>query len=171
MYSSTKRMQEILAETYFHQYKLPTVILRITAVVGPDGSGGGKMWREFAEQLQAGGKVQLPLRTAEERSHFVDLRDAAEMHLLAGDHPLAVGETFNCCAWQAMRGSEFAEIVESLVPGAEAEFGFPWSMAQGGEIEFDMSKMKRLLDFTPRYTLHDAVQSIYDWVKKGGLDV
>ena len=170
MYSSTKRMQEILAETYFHQYQLPTVILRITAVVGPGGSGGGKMWREFAEQLQAGDKVQLPLRSAEELSHFVDLRDVAKMHIIAGEHPKAVGQTFNCCALRATRGSEFAEIVESLVPGTQAEFGFPWSMAQGGEIEFDMSKMKRLLGFTPGYSLRDAVQSIYDWVQRGGLE-
>ena len=169
MYSSTKRMQEILAETYFHQYQLPTVILRITAVVGPGGSGGGKMWREFAEQLQAGDKVQLPLRSAEELSHFVDLRDVAKMHIIAGEHPKAVGQTFNCCALRATRGSEFAEIVESLVPGTQAEFGFPWSMAQGGEIEFDMSKMKRLLDYTPRHTLRDAIQNIYEWVQAGGL--
>ena len=169
MYSSTKRIQEILVETYFHQYQLPTSILRLTAVVGPGGAGGGRMWREFAEQLQAGDKGQLPLKSPEELSHFVDLRDVAQMHLLTGEHPAAVGETFNCCASQATRGSEFAAIVESLVPGIQAAFGFPWSMAQGGEIEFDMSKMKRLLGFAPQYTLRDAVQSIYDWVQAGGL--
>ena len=169
MYSTTKRMQEMLVDTYFHQYQLPISILRITAVVGPGGAGGGKMWREFAEQLQAGDKVQLPLKSAEELSHFVDLRDVAHMHLLAGEHPASVGETFNCCAANATRGNEFAEVVESFVPGIKAEFGFPWSMAQGGEIEFDMSKMQRLLGFTPQYTLRDAVHSIYDWVQSGGL--
>ena len=53
MYSSTKRMQEILADTFYRQYGVPTTVLRVTAVVGPDGRGGGKMWREFAEQMKA----------------------------------------------------------------------------------------------------------------------
>ena len=49
IYASTKRMQEILAETYYHQYNVPTTALRVTAVVGPHGRGGGAMWREFAD--------------------------------------------------------------------------------------------------------------------------
>ena len=82
----------------------------------------------------------------------------------------AAGQVFNCCAAHATRGQEFADIVERLSPGIHAAFGFPWSMAQGGEIEFSMDKMKSLLDFEPQYTLGDAVQSIYDWVQAGGLE-
>jgi hypothetical protein len=43
-------------------------------------------------------------------------------------------------------------------------------MAQGGEIVFDMSKARRLIDFEPKYTLADAIQSIKDWVDSGGLE-
>ena len=42
-------------------------------------------------------------------------------------------------------------------------------MAQGGEISFDMSKAKRLLDFAPRYSLEDSIRSIKAWVDAGGL--
>ena len=65
---------------------------------------------------------------------------------------------------------EFAEIVKHTAPGTQAVFGFPWSMAQGGEIEFSMAKMKLLLNYEPRYTLRDAIQSIDDWVQAGGLE-
>lgn len=171
MYSSTKRMQEILTETYYHQFGLPTAILRVTAVVGPHGSGGGTMWREFAVQLRDAQRVQLPMFSAEELSHFVDIRDAAAMHVIAAEHPAAAGQTFNCCAARATRGSEFAACVTELAPGAEVAFGFPWSMAQGGEIEFDMSKAKRLLGFEPKFTLRDAVRSIHEWAQRGGLEV
>ena len=128
------------------------------------------MWREFAEQLKRGDKVQLPMRSDQELSHFVDVRDVAEMHRVAAENPRAIGEVFNCCAAKATRGQDFADIVEGIVPGCQAEFGFPWSMAQGGEIEFSMDKMKELLGFEPRYTLRDAVQNIYDWVQAGGLE-
>ncbi len=169
MYSTTKRMQELLAMTYFHQYGLPTTALRLTAVVGPHGRGGGRSWRKFAESLAEGKRVQVPHFSATELCHYVDLRDVARMFIVAGEHPAAVGEIFNCCGPRPTRGSEFAEILERLVPGIEVDFGFPWSMAQGGEIAFDGSKAKKLLDFEPLYTMEDSIRSIKDWVDAGGL--
>jgi nucleoside-diphosphate-sugar epimerase len=169
MYSSTKRMQEILALTFYHQYGLPVTVLRLTAVVGPAGRGGGRSWREFAQQLKGGKTIQLPHFSADELCHYVDLRDVARMHLVVGEHPNAVGQIFNCCGPAATRGSEFAAIVERAVPGIKVQFGFPWSMAQGGEIQFDMSKAKELLGFVPEYTLEDSIRSIKDWVDAGGL--
>ena len=170
MYSSTKRMQEILAMTFYHQYDLPVTALRLTAVVGPGGRGGGRSWREFAERLNEGTRVQIPHFSLDELCHYVDLRDVARMHIVAGEHPNAVGEIFNCCGPAPTRGSEFVEIVERIVPGIKAETGFPWSMAQGNEIEFDMSKAKDLLDFEPQYTLEDSIRSIKEWVDAGGLE-
>jgi len=170
MYSATKRAQEILAMTFFHQYGLPVTILRLTAVVGPEGRGGGRSYRAFAEALLEGKRVQIPHFTMEEVCHYVDIRDVARMHIVAGEHPAAVGEIFNCCGPAPTRGSEFAEIVRRCVPGIEVEVGFPWSMAQGNEIVFDMRKARRLLEFEPQYTLEDSVCSIAAWVNAGGLE-
>ena len=170
MYSSTKRAQEILAMTFYHQYGLPVTVLRLTAVVGPGGRGGGRGWREFAEKLAKGKSVQIPHFSLNELCHYVDLRDVARMHIVAGEHSNAVGEVFNCCGPGPTRGSEFIEIVKRIVPGIKVDTGFPWSMAQGGEISFDMSKAKKLLGFEPQYTLADSIQGIKDWVDAGGLE-
>ena len=170
IYASTKRMQEILAMTFYHQFGLPVTALRLTAAVGPGGRGGGRGWREFAEMLAAGESIQIPHFSRDELCHYVDLRDAARMHIVAGEHPNAPGEVFNCCGPGPTRGSEFAAILESVAPGIQVNTGFPWSMAQGGEIEFDMSKAKKLLDFAPRYALRETIQSIKDWIDAGGLE-
>lgn|GEM_PF-1260037 len=170
MYSSTKRMQEILALTFYHEYGLPTVVLRLTAVIGPGGRGGGRSWRGFAEALGEGKTAQIPHFSPDELCHYVDLRDVARMHVAAGKHPNAVGQIFNCCGPAPVRGREFADIVRRIVPGIEVTMGFPWSMAQGGEICFDMSKAKRLLGFEPIYTLEDSIRSIKQWVDAGGLE-
>ena len=170
MYSSSKRMQELLALTFYHQYGLPTVVLRLTAVVGPGGRGGGRGWREFAEQLAEGERVQIPHFTPEEQCHYVDLRDVARMHIVAGEHPNAPGQIFNCCGPRPTRGVEFVEIMERVAPGVKVDTGFPWSMAQGCEIEFDMSKAKQFLGFEPKYTLEDSIRSIKEWVDAGGLE-
>ena len=169
MYSTTKRMQELLLLTYYHQYGVPTTALRLTAVVGPHGKGGGRGWRAFAESLAEGKRVQIPHLTANELCHYVDVRDVARMFLTVLEHPRAVGEIFNCCGPAPTRGSEFIEIVKKLVPGIEVDVGFPWSMAQGGEIAFSMEKAKKLLGFEPIYDLAASIKSIKDWVDAGGL--
>jgi len=170
MYATTKRMQELLIITYHKQYGLPTTALRLTAVVGPRGKGGGRGWREIAEQMAEGKLVKIPHFSADEVCHYVDIRDVARMFITAGEHPEAVGEIFNCCGSKAVSGSEFAEIAKSIISGIEVEYGFPWSMAQGEKIEFDMSKAERMIGFKPLYHLEDSIRSIKDWIDAGGLE-
>lgn len=169
MYSSTKLIQEILTTTYYHQYGVPTTILRLTAVVGPRGSGGGRGYRDIGKQMLEGKRVQIPHFSAEELCHYVDLRDVARMEIVLAEHPAAPGEVFFCAGPKAVTGAEFAQAVKEIVPGIQVEFGYPWSMAQGGRIEFSMEKAKRLLGFEPQYTLLESLRSIYDWVKMEGL--
>jgi nucleoside-diphosphate-sugar epimerase len=169
MYSSSKWMQEILAMTYYHQYGLESTVLRLTAVVGPNGRGGGRGWGEFAERLAEGTRVQIPHFSLEEICHYVDLRDAGRMFVAAGQHSRAAGEIFNCCGPAPTSGREFVQIVKKLIPGIQVDCGFPWSMAQGNEVYFDMSKAKELLGFEPAYGLEESIQSIKDWIASGGL--
>jgi nucleoside-diphosphate-sugar epimerase len=139
-------------------------------VVGPEGRGGGRGWLQFAKQLADGKSVQVPHFSAEELCHYVDKRDVARMHIAVAEHPGAIAQIFNCCGPSPTRGAEFVEIIKPLVPGIKVEFGFPWSMAQGGEIAFDMSKAKKLMGFEPLYTLADSIQSIQKWIDAGGLE-
>lgn len=169
MYSTTKRMQEELALTYYHQFNLSATVLRLTAVIGPFGRGGGRGWRKFAEQLEEGVRVEIPHFSAEELCHYVDYRDVARMHIAAAVHPAAAGQIFNCCGPNPTRGSEFIEIIRCLSPDIEVTVGFPWSMAQGGEVAFDMSKAKACMGYEPIYSVTDSIQSIKDWVDAGGL--
>lgn len=171
MYSTTKFMQELLAMTYYYQYEVPVTVLRLTAVVGPNGKGGGRGWRVFAEELAAGKKIQIPHFSKEELCHYVDIRDVARMFIAAAEHPKSTGEIFNCVGPVPTSGFEFENIVKKLVPGIKVEYGFPWSMAQGGKIEFDMSKAKKVINYKPIYTLADSIKSIKEWVDKGGLKV
>ncbi len=169
MYSTTKYMQELLAMTYFYQYGVPVTILRLSAVVGPAGKGGGESWREFAKSLSEGRKVQIPHFSAEEMCHYVDIRDVARMLIAVAENPKAIGEIFNCAGPMPIRGYEFAGIIKRLYQDIEIEYGFPWSMAQGGEIFFSMKKAQELIGFKPIYSFDDTIQSIKDWIDSGGL--
>jgi len=170
MYATTKRMQELLAITYNRQYGLETCVLRLTAVIGPRGMGGGRGWREIAEQMSEGKTVKIPHFSANELCHYVDIRDVARMFIAAGEHPDAAGEIFNCCGPEPVRGYEFAEIMKSIIPGIEVEYGFPWSMAQGGEICFSMLKAEKVIGFKPIYHLVDSIKYLKQWIDSGGLE-
>lgn len=169
MYSTTKRMQELLLLTYFHEYKLPACALRFAAVVGPAGKGGGRSWLEFAAQMRAGKEIDLPFFKEDEVCHFVDVRDVARMCFAAYEHPSAVGEIFNCAGPAPTKGSELSEIVKNLVPGIEVRYGYPWSMAQGGKIWFDMGKAERLLGYKPVYDMKSSIENIYQWACENDL--
>ena len=91
MYASTKRMQELLALTYYHEFKVPTTVIRLTAVVGPAGKGGGRGYREMAKMLKEGKTIQIPHFSAEEMCQYVDIRDVARMQIAFSEHPKAVG--------------------------------------------------------------------------------
>lgn len=170
MYSVTKRGQELIAMTFWHQDQLPVTALRLTAVIGPEGSGGGRSWRAFARMLAEGKRVEIPFFSLEEVCHFIDLRDAARMHVVAAEHPGAVGEIFNCCGAQPSSGAEFAAALQRLRPGIEVVTGFPWSMAQGGAIGFDMRKARERLGFEPVWKLEDTLAQLLAWVEGGGLE-
>ena len=170
MYSVTKRAQELIALTFWHQDRLPVTALRLTAVIGPEGSGGGRSWRAFARMLAEGVRVEIPFFSMEEVCHFIDLRDAARMHIVAAQHPGAVGQIFNCCGAQSTSGAEFAAALQRLRPGIEVVTGFPWSMAQGDVIEFDMRKARDLLGFTPERDIEDTLTQLLAWVEEGGLE-
>ena len=164
MYSTSKRMQELLAITYFWEYKVPATAIRLTAVVGPRGKGGGRGWGEFAVQWSEGKKVAIPHFSAEELCHYVDIRDVGRMLVAVCEDAGAVGEVFNCCGPAAVRGSDIAAVVKALAPGVEVEYGFPWSMAQGEEIEFSMAKAKKVINFEPLYSMEDSLRSIKEWI-------
>ena len=170
MYSVTKRAQELIAMTFWHQDRLPVTVLRLTAVIGPEGSGGGRSWRAFARMLAEGERVEIPFFSLEEICHFIDLRDAARMHIVAAEAPGAVGEIFNCCGAESTSGAEFAAALQRLRPGIEVVTGFPWSMAQGDVIEFDMRKARERLGFVPEWSIGDTLAQLLAWVESGGLE-
>jgi nucleoside-diphosphate-sugar epimerase len=170
MYSVTKRMQELLVGTYFHQYGVDGVALRLTAVIGPHGKGGGRSWRAFAEQLNRGIEVELPHFSREEICHYVDVRDVAEMVLAVIEHEGIGGEVFNCCGPEPIKGAEFEVAVKRLYPKIQVKYGYPWSMAQGQALYFEMEKAKKVLGFAPRYGVFDSLKSIKEWIDAGGLE-
>ena len=160
MYCLTKRMQEELALTYFHQFGVPVVILRLPSVMGPNASGGSQAWGDFARQARAGGRVPVPMHSAEEINHYVDVRDVATAHILAATVPQAVGEIFNIAGPKEISGRELAEVIRQLIPASETYYADGWTSAQGHQLYFDIDKAERILGYHPRYGVADSLRDM-----------
>ena len=169
MYSVTKRIQELLCQTYYYQYNVPVTCLRLTAVIGPDGQGGGRSWRIIAQELSEGETVRIPHFSKEEICHYVDIRDVARMLIAASQSEATIGEIFNCCGPKAVSGEQFEKVITDIFPNKKVVYGYPWSMAQGGHIEFSMEKAKKLFGFEPNYDVHSSILYIKEWIDNGGL--
>lgn len=171
MYSSTKQMQEILVKTFYCEYNVPACAIRLAAVVGRNAQGGGRGWRKLSEELAEGVEVQIPHFTMEERCHYVDVRDVARMLIHCCKSDSANGEMFNCCGPYSVTGQDLANIINKYYPDIKVTVGFPWSMAQGGEIEFSVQKAKDVMGFEPLYGMDESIGDIKAWIDEGGLEV
>lgn len=160
MYCLTKRMQEELALTYFHQYGVPVVVLRLPSVMGPNASGGSQTWGDFAQQARAGGRVPVPMHSAEEVNHYVDVRDVATGHILAASAPEAIGEIFNLAGPKEISGEELAEVIRQLIPGAETYYADGWTSAQGHQLYFDIRKARNNLGYRPQYSVANSLRDM-----------
>lgn len=158
MYSLTKLLQEELCQTYSRGYNLSTVCLRLSQIIGP-----GKNWDGFSRQLREGKLVNIPFKIEgdEEVNHFVDVRDVAQAHILAGERETIKGGIFNVAGPQKTTSKEFIGVLRDFASDAEIEFG-NWGLSQGGKIYFDLSKSRKKLGYHPKYTLRDSMRYLYE---------
>lgn len=183
MYGTTKRMQELLALTYHHQFGVITTILRPTVIIGPPllSNVGARGWRKIIKTAEEGKEVRIPQLSEKTIGHFVDVRDVARMHTEAAHHPGAVGEIFNCCGPTPTSGRDLVDAIREQYPKASVRFefppsdaetktGYPWSPASDGQLTFDMSKARRIMGFEARYSIADTIRATREWIKTHGLD-
>ena len=120
--------------------------------------------------LAEGERVEIPFFSLEEVCHFIDLRDAARMHIVAAEAPGAVGEIFNCCGAESTVGAEFAAAPAAPAAGHRGGHRLPLEHAQGDVIEFDMRKARERLGFVPEWSIGDTLAQLLAWVESGGLE-
>lgn len=94
-YSTSKAVDEMLGLAYWHEKKLPVVIVRFFNVVGPRQSPNyGMVVPRFVKQALLGHPITV-YEKGEQKRCFTDIEDAVDGLIALGVHPDTPGEIFN----------------------------------------------------------------------------
>jgi UDP-glucose 4-epimerase len=166
-YAAVKLVGELYCKAYWDKYKLPTTSLRFFNVFGPrqDSSNYGFVTGIFIKQVLQN-KAPTIFGDGLMTRNFVFVKDNILATLTALVTDEANGETINIGTGKSTTVLDLARKIIAI-SGKKLKPSFQ-KFRKGGEIihrEPDVTKMKKLLKYTPQYSLNDALQLTYDWYK------
>ena len=163
-YAAVKALGEIYFRTYYEEYGLPTVSLRFFNVYGPrqESSAYGFVTAIFMRQAMAGKPLTIFGKGLQTRD-FVYIKDNIEATLKALlDHKIK-GEEINIGTGKETSVIDLAKKIAKL-SGKSSKIKFLPPRKKGDMLGRcpDITKMKRLLKYQPRYTLDRGLRETYE---------
>lgn len=171
MYSISKYDQETISILLGKQYNIPVVALRYFVTYGPRQSLTNPytgVCSIFSTQI-LNKKSPVIYEDGLQTRDFIYVEDVAEANILAMENPKANYETFNVGTGNPTSVSSIAKKLMELY-GEEVPLNFPGSfrLADVRHIVADTSKIKRILNFKPKYSFDEGIKKYIDWVKSKG---
>ncbi|MGH7766313.1 MAG: GDP-mannose 4,6-dehydratase [Candidatus Binatia bacterium] len=168
-YAASKAIDEFLALSYWHQFKVPTVVVRLFNTIGPRQVGHyGMVVPRFMTQALLGQDLTV-YGSGRQTRCFSYVSDIVDGILLLAANDRAVGEVFNLGNAKEITIADLAQKVID-VTGAKAGIKYiPYEKAYQHGFEDmerripDITKAKNLTGFSPRVDLEQALCLIRDW--------
>ena len=168
VYGGSKLAGESYTRAYFRTYGYPTVVVRPFNTYGPRShheGDSGEVIPKFLLRCLAG-RPMIVFGDGSQSRDFTFVSDTAAGILLAGEHPKAVGETFNIGSGSDVRIADLAKTVASVTgrPNAEIVHDAP----RPGDVYrliADVSRARALLGFEPRVSMADGLQRLLQWYR------
>jgi UDP-glucose 4-epimerase len=168
VYGGSKLAGECYARAYFRTYGYPTVVVRPFNTYGPRShheGDSGEVIPKFLLRCLAG-RPMVVFGDGTQSRDFTYVSDTAHGILLAGEHPLAVGETINVGSGSEVTINDLARIVavEAGRPDAAVDHDRP----RPGDVPrlvADVSRARALLGYEPRVSLSEGLQRLLQWYR------
>jgi len=168
-YAASKAIDEFLALSYWHQFKVPTVVVRLFNTIGPRQVGHyGMVVPRFMTQALLGQDLTV-YGSGRQTRCFSYVSDIVEGILQLASNDNAVGEVFNLGNSKEITIADLAQKVIA-VTGAKVGIKYiPYEKAYQDGFEDmerripDITKAKNLTGFSPRVDLEQALCLIRDW--------
>jgi UDP-glucose 4-epimerase len=174
VYGGSKLAGECYARAYFRTYGYPTVVVRPFNTYGPRShheGDSGEVIPKFLLRCMAG-RPMVIFGDGSNSRDFTYVTDTAWGILLAGEHPLAVGETINVGSGSEVTINELADRVALALgrPDAIVEHDRP---RPGDVVRLcaDLSRAKALLGYQPRVSLEEGLERLLQWYRDHHLTV
>ncbi len=163
IYGSLKLCCEHLIKAYHHRKKLSYVILRPTAVYGPNDCNF-----RVTELFVANALIGRPIMLDNGGLHLLDftyIEDIVTGIYSAIENPDALDQTFNLSYGNGQSIKELAEIIKKYLPNVEINNSEcrPFRPNRGA---LDISKAKSRLNYSPAYSLEKGIRKYIGQVKE-----
>lgn len=167
LYAATKKSNELMAYTYHHLYRLNCTGLRFFTVYGPWGRPDMAYFL-FTKAILQDKPIQVFNHGKLERD-FTYIDDIVEGVLKAIEKPFGY-EIINLGNNQPVKLGYFIECIEKELGKKAEKKMLPMQPGDVKRTYADISKAKKLLDWTPQIKLEDGMQKFIDWYKEYYLD-
>lgn len=168
-YACSKAIDEFLALAYFHEKKLPVVIVRLFNTIGPRQTGRyGMVVPTFVQQALLNHPITVFGSGRQSRS-FTYVDDAVEALIKLTEHPKAVGEVFNLGNGQEVTINKLAIKVKQMTKSKSKIVHIPYDKAFEKGFEDmnrripDLSKITGLIGYNPKVKLEKALEHIIEY--------
>jgi UDP-glucose 4-epimerase len=171
-YASSKTIDEFLGLAYYIEKKMPVVIVRLFNTVGPRQTGAYGMVIPNLVQSALLGKPITVYGTGKQTRSFAYVKDVVRAMIGLMDHPKAVGDVFNIGSENEISINELAKKIKKMANSSSAIIRIPYEEAYGQGFEDmqrrtpDISKIRKLIGYTPLTTLDEIVEEVVDYFKK-----
>ena len=165
-YAASKLIDEHLAFSFWHEKKLPVIIVRLFNVVGPRQTGRyGMVVPTFVKQAMNNEPLTVFGYGKQTRS-FLSVNDAVKALIGLMDNPKAVGQVFNIGSEEEISIEKLAKLVKDITRSSSRLKYIPYKKAYGEDFEDmqkrvpDISKLKKFTGFRPEKKLTDIIKEI-----------
>jgi len=158
-YAATKKAAEAMAYTYHFLYGIDVSVLRYFTVYGPAGRPDMTPLR-FTQRIREGRPI-IVFGDGSQSRDFTYVDDIAR-GTIAALRPVGY-EAFNLGSDQPLKLSEMINLVEELT-GQKAKIEYrPWHPADMKATWADISKARKILDWSPRTTFREGLGKLVQW--------
>ena len=168
-YAASKVVDEFLALAYWHEKKVPTVVVRPFNTIGPRQIGRyGMVLPRFLSQALSRRNLTV-FGSGEQTRSFTYVTDIVEWLVRLAENDGAVGRVFNLGNPREISIAALARMVLDIT-GAEVGIDFiPYDQAYEAGFEDilrrlpGIEKVTAMTGYSPRVELEEAVRLTYEW--------
>ena len=168
-YACSKAIDEFLGLAYYHEKKLPVVVVRLFNTVGPRQTGQyGMVIPTFVKQALLGHPITIYGDGTQSRS-FTYVKDVVAGLVSLMDHKNAVGNVFNLGHGKEITIEELAKLVKQLT-GSNSEIVYiPYDNAYEKGFEDmmrrvpDITKARNLVGYKPTLDIKEILTKVIEY--------
>lgn len=171
-YACSKAIDEFLALAYYHEKKLPVVIVRLFNTIGPRQTGRyGMVVPNFVQQALLGHPITV-FGDGEQTRCFANVKDVVWAIAELAEKQEAEGQVFNVGTQEVISIKDLALKVKELCD-SDSEISYT-SYDDAFEAGFedmhqrvpDIAKVRELIGFEPKLDLEQTIKEIIEYFKE-----